>query len=147
MLRTISLKAMTNPAPHTVSPVQPLQVRDWVIPYFEAFNRHDFDSVATLFSENGAIVPPFESAVVGRDSIVSYLQQEASHMILKPATYHLTEPSIEGTLARVVVEGRAQTSAFQVAVQWQFDFAAEGKIQRLQIQLLASLKALLNLRS
>jgi hypothetical protein len=43
-----------------------------VLRYFETFNSGNFAATAALFTSQGALYPPFESAIVGRDAIASY---------------------------------------------------------------------------
>ena len=42
--------------------------------YFLNLNENNFEEFAALFSPNGLLLPPFESAIVGRDAICQYLQ-------------------------------------------------------------------------
>ena len=35
--------------------------------YFDTLNQKAFEQTARLFTKEGALVPPFEGAVVGRD--------------------------------------------------------------------------------
>ena len=49
--------------------------------YFALFNLGEFQQVAQLFAEDGHLYPPFESPVVGREAIATYLYTEANPMI------------------------------------------------------------------
>ncbi|MCY7283616.1 MAG: nuclear transport factor 2 family protein, partial [Cyanobacteria bacterium CAN_BIN43] len=42
--------------------------------YFLRLNENNFEGFAALFSTDGLLFPPFESAIGGRDAICQYLQ-------------------------------------------------------------------------
>ncbi|MBE9079009.1 nuclear transport factor 2 family protein [Romeria aff. gracilis LEGE 07310] len=109
--------------------------------YFEAFNSGQFQTAATLFSPQGELCPPFESAIVGPEQIADYLQREAKEMQALPQLWEPEQPEQPHT-----VRGTVQTTVFKVNVAWLFWLNAEGQIDRLQIRLLAALQELLNLR-
>lgn len=108
--------------------------------YFENFNQGNYAAVATLFSDDGCLCPPFEEEVVGPPAIAAYLAQEAAGMRAIPKENHA---QITDQGCRVTVKGRVKTPLFAVNVQWIFDITAADQIQRAEIKLLASLQELL----
>ena len=110
--------------------------------YFEHFNQGNYAAVATLFSDDGGLCPPFEEAIVGPPAIATYLAQEAAGMRAIPKENH-TQITAEGR--QLTVKGRVKTPLFAVNVQWIFDITPTDQIQRAEIKLLASLQELLQL--
>ncbi|MFH7244658.1 MAG: nuclear transport factor 2 family protein [Spirulina sp.] len=108
--------------------------------YFQHFNQGNYAAVATLFSDEGCLCPPFEEAIVGPPAIATYLAQEAAGMRAIPKESH-TQPIDSGR--QVTVKGRVKTPLFTVNVQWIFDISTADHIQRTEIKLLASLQELL----
>lgn len=108
--------------------------------YFENFNQGNYAAVATLFSDEGYLCPPFEEAIVGPPAIAAYLAQEATGMEAIPKESH-TQATENGR--HVTVKGRVKTPLFSVNVQWIFDITVADQIQRAEIKLLASLQELL----
>ncbi|MEM8603650.1 MAG: ketosteroid isomerase family protein [Cyanobacteria bacterium P01_H01_bin.121] len=112
--------------------------------YFEAFNRHDFEAVANLFTSEGMLLPPFEDVVQGRAAIAAYLQQEAEGMCAKPRRALIEAESDLETVIRV--EGNVQALVFNVNVRWTFILDPHEHIRSVEVELLASLQELLKLR-
>jgi hypothetical protein len=112
--------------------------------YFETFNTGNFAAIAGLFAPEGALYPPFESAVVGPDAIAAYLNQEAQGMTIeaRQCVQNLTETGeIE-----VQVAGKVQTPLFGVNVRWLFELNDRLEILSVRIKLLAALEDLLKLK-
>lgn len=107
-----------------------------ILKYFETFNGGDFDATAALFASDGAMLPPFESPVVGPDAIVAYLRQEAQGMQLYPRE-GIDEISEDGYV-RYQVAGKVQTPFFGVNVSWIFVLNCDREIFSATIKLLAS---------
>ncbi|MGF1486028.1 MAG: ketosteroid isomerase family protein [Prochloraceae cyanobacterium] len=115
-----------------------------ILNYFESFNAGKFTSTANLFARSGAIHPPFESSVVGKEAIALYLKKEADGMILYPQQG--TREKLLDRNIRFEVVGKVKTATFSVNVAWQFILNPEREILHVQIKLLASLQELLKLR-
>lgn len=113
--------------------------------YFESFNAGDFDATAALFTAEGQLQPPFESAIVGTDAIARYLKAEAEGMQAYPQK--LAVESVTDVTRRIVVKGHVKAIVFRVNAAWIFDLNARGEIQSVSVKLLASMQELLSLRS
>ncbi|QQE66815.1 hypothetical protein GFS31_35180 [Leptolyngbya sp. BL0902] len=127
MVQTLSQAALT---------LDPL-----IAQYFEHFNQGNYAAVATLFSDEGCLVPPFEGAIVGPPAIATYLAQEAAGMQAIPKESR-TQATEHGR--QVTVKGRVKTPLFSVNVQWVFDITDTDQVKRAEIKLLASLQELLS---
>lgn len=123
----------------TLSPTS-LTLDPVVEQYFEHFNQGNYAAVATLFSDEGWLCPPFEEPVVGPPAIATYLAQEADGMRAMPKESQ-SQAAEEGR--QVIVKGRVKTPLFSVNVQWIFDITPADQIQHTEIKLLASLQELL----
>ncbi len=119
--------------------------RGLVEQYFASFNRGDFEQTARLFAQTGQLLPPFEAATTGREAIAHYLAKKAKNMTAKPEqwTFYQEEPG----LWQVEVKGKVQAIVFQVNAIWQFAITCTGQINSAQIELVASPKELLSLRT
>lgn len=115
-----------------------------VLRYFETLNAGEFEATATLFAADGAMHPPFESAVVGPQNIVAYLQQEAQGIKLEPRQG--IAQTLENEQIQVQVSGKVQTSWCGVNVSWIFILSQEREIIAATIKLLASPQELLSLQ-
>lgn len=115
-----------------------------VLRYFETLNAGEFEATAALFAADGAMHPPFESAVVGPQNIVAYLQQEAPGMKLEPRQG--IAQTLENEQIQVQVSGKVQTSWCGVNVSWIFILSQEREIIAATIKLLASPQELLSLQ-
>lgn len=111
--------------------------------YFETFNTGNFQETAALFSPDGEMRPPFESAIVGREAIANFLEAEAKGMQANPRE-GIIDP-LEGNKRQVQVSGKVQTPMFGVNVSWIF-ILSEEEITYTTIKLLASPQELLSLR-
>ena len=111
--------------------------------YFETFNRGDFAATASLFAQEGALHPPFESPIVGQEAIAAFLQAEAQGMTLQPreGTFEATEAQ-----AKFQINGKVQTRLFSVNVAWHFILNQHPEIVYVRIKLLASPQELFKLR-
>jgi len=115
-----------------------------VLRYFETLNAGEFEGTSALFAADGAMHPPFESAVVGPQNIVAYLQQEAPGMKLEPRQGIAQQ--LENEQIQVQVSGKVQTSWCGVNVSWIFILSQEREIIAATIKLLASPQELLSLQ-
>ncbi len=109
--------------------------------YFATLNAGDFRQTAALFAVNGALIPPFEEPVVGREAIADYLWREAQGMQLFPHTS--VEEGLDNGDYRIHVRGRVQTPLLGVNVAWIFILNPEHEILLVRVNLLATLEELL----
>jgi hypothetical protein len=118
-----------------------------VLSYINNMNANDFASVIDLFTTDGALQPPFQRPIVGRDAVFRYLQEECQNLKLMPERGTI-EPA-EGNYNQIKVTGKVQTPWFGANVgmnmAWRFLLDPQGKIFFVAIDLLASPKELLNL--
>ena len=112
--------------------------------YFETFNAQDFQATASLFAPDGALCPPFETAVVGQAAIADYLEKEAKGM--KALPQQETIQPLENGSVEYRVTGKVLTSLFSVNIAWKFVIDPQSKISTLQVKLLAALEELLKLK-
>jgi len=119
-----------------------------ILSYFEAMNRDQFDVAIALFDPNGALQPPFQEPIVGRDAIRVYMREEAQGLNMMP------EEGVSQTLPdgskQVKITGKVQTPWFGVNVgmniAWRFALNPSGDIFFVAIDMLASPQELVNLR-
>lgn len=115
-----------------------------ILQYFATLNAGEFTATAALFADDGAMNPPFESAIVGPEAIATYLQQEAQG--IKASPRQGLEEVLEDGQIQVQVSGKAQTSWCGVNVLWLFTLNQQKQITYTQIKLLASPQELMALR-
>ncbi|MBW4419123.1 MAG: orange carotenoid-binding protein [Myxacorys californica WJT36-NPBG1] len=118
-----------------------------VLNYMNNLNANDFDTLITLFVPDGALQPPFQRPIVGKEAIMRFFREECQNLKLLPER-GVSEPAEDG-YTQVKVTGKVQTPWFGAAVgmnmAWRFLINPEGKIFFVAIDLLASPKELLNL--
>lgn len=118
-----------------------------VLNYMNNLNANDFDELIKLFVEDGALQPPFQRPIIGKDAILTFFREECQNLNLLPER-GVAEPADDG-YTQVKVTGKVQTPWFGAAVgmnmAWRFLINPEGKIFFVAIDLLASPKELLNL--
>lgn len=115
--------------------------------YMDNLNANDFDELIKLFVADGALQPPFQRPIVGKEAIMRFFREECQNLSLLPER-GISEPADDG-YTQVKVTGKVQTPWFGAAVgmnmAWRFLLNPEGKIFFVAIDLLASPKELLNL--
>ncbi|MBF2064300.1 MAG: orange carotenoid-binding protein [Calothrix sp. C42_A2020_038] len=120
-----------------------------VLSYMNNMNANDFDALIELFTPDGALQPPFQRPIVGRDAVYRFFREECQNLKLLPER-GIIEPT-EDDYTQIKVTGKVQTPWFGAAVgmnmAWRFLLNPEGKIFFVAIDLLASPKELLNLAS
>jgi hypothetical protein len=118
-----------------------------VLSYMNNMNANDFGALIELFAPDGALQPPFQRPIVGRDGILQFFNEECQNLNLIPER-GVFEPTEDG-FTQVKVTGKVQTPWFGAAVgmnmAWRFLINPKGKIFFVAIDLLASPKELLNL--
>jgi len=115
-----------------------------IVSYFETLNAGEFEATSALFAADGAMHPPFESAIMGPAAIAAFLQQEAQGMKLEPREG--IAQTLENEQTQVQVAGKVQTPLFGVNVSWLFILNQQREITTAKIKLLASPQELLNIR-
>jgi hypothetical protein len=117
-----------------------------VLSYINNMNANDFSAVIDLFAADGALQPPFQRPIVGKEAVFRYLQEECQNLKLMPER-GTNEPA-EGNFNQIKVTGKVQTPWFGANVgmnmAWRFLLDPQGKIFFVAIDLLASPKELLN---
>jgi Orange carotenoid protein, N-terminal/Nuclear transport factor 2 (NTF2) domain len=118
-----------------------------VLGYINNMNANDFEAAANLFTPNGALQPPFQKPIVGRESILAYMREECQGLKMMPER-GIVE-SLEEGYTPIKVTGKVQTpwfgSSVGMNIAWRFLLDSEGKIFFVAIDLLASPKELLTL--
>lgn len=118
-----------------------------VLNYMNYLNANDFNELIKLFLPDGALQPPFQKPIVGKDAILRFFQEECQNLNLIPER-GVSEPAEEG-YTQIKVTGKVQTPWFGASVgmniAWRFLLNPENKVFFVAIDLLASPKELLNL--
>ncbi|MBP0001355.1 MAG: nuclear transport factor 2 family protein [Cyanobacteria bacterium SID2] len=115
-----------------------------VCQYFETLNAGAFDRTASLFAERGELHPPFTEAVVGREEIEQYLQDEAEGICCLPQRGEVE--TLEDGTRLVKIAGKVKMPLFGVNVTWLFRLDATSQLLGAKIQLVASPQELLGLK-
>jgi Orange carotenoid protein, N-terminal/Nuclear transport factor 2 (NTF2) domain len=115
--------------------------------YMDRLNANDFDALIDLFLADGALQPPFQKPIVGREAILRFFREDCQNLRLLPERGY-AEPT-EGDYTQIKVTGKVQTPWFGAGigmnVAWRFLLNPEGKIYFVAIDLLASPAELLKL--
>jgi hypothetical protein len=113
--------------------------------YMELLNANDFDALIELFLPDGALQPPFQRPIVGRDAVLRFFREDCQNLKLIPDR-GVSEPS-DGGFTQIKVTGKVQTPWFGAGVgmnvAWRFLLDPQGKIYFVAIDLLASAADLL----
>ena len=146
-------KANTEPAFQRTTPVISSVKIDGIIEpavlgYIEAMNADKFDAAIALFTPDGALQPPFQKPIVGREAIAKYMREEAQGLNMMPQQ-GICEVQPDGS-KQLKITGVVQTPWFGVTVgmniSWRFLINPEGQIFFVAIDMLASPQELMNLR-
>lgn len=117
-----------------------------VLEYMDNLNANDFDKLINLFAEDGALQPPFQKPIVGKENVLRFFREECQNLKLIPER-GVSEPAEDG-YTQIKVTGKVQTPWFGGSVgmniAWRFLLNPENKIFFVAIDLLASPKELLN---
>ncbi len=111
--------------------------------YFATLNQGQFELTVVLFSDQGQLVPPFDSPVIGQQAIADYLKQEAVDMKFQPRS--ATSQVLPNGNTDVEVRGQVSTSLFKVNVVWNFLLSDQGQIELVKVNLIASMQELLRI--
>jgi len=117
-----------------------------IVNYMNNLNANDFNALIELFVADGALQPPFQRPIVGKDAILRFFNEECQNLRLIPER-GVFEPADEG-YTQIKVTGKVQTPWFGgnvgMNVAWRFLLNPDNKIFFVAIDLLASPKELLN---
>jgi hypothetical protein len=118
-----------------------------IINYMSNMNANDFNALIELFAPDGALQPPFQRPIVGKDAVLRFFNQDCQNLKLIPER-GVVEPAQDG-YTQIKVTGTVQTPWFGAGVgmnmAWRFLLGPDNKIFFVGIDLLASPKELLNL--
>ena len=118
-----------------------------ILSYMQLLNANDFDQLIDLFLDDGALQPPFQRPIVGRDAILKFFKRDCQNLKLIPQG-GFGEPA-EGGFNQIKVTGKVQTPWFGrevgMNVAWRFLLDDNDKIYFVAIDLLASPAELLKL--
>ncbi len=118
-----------------------------VLSYMNNLNANDFDALIELFEPNGALQPPFQKPIVGKEAVLRFFKEDCQNLKLMPER-GVIEPAEDG-YTQIKVTGKVQTPWFGAGVgmnmAWRFLLGPDNKIFFVAIDLLASPKELLNL--
>jgi hypothetical protein len=118
-----------------------------VVEYMNNLNANDFDALIALFEPDGALQPPFQKPIVGKDNVLRFFQEECQNLKLIPERG--VEEAAEDGYTQIKVTGKVQTPWFGgnvgMNIAWRFLLNPNNKIFFVAIDLLASPKELLNL--
>ncbi|MBD1823900.1 nuclear transport factor 2 family protein [Cyanobacteria bacterium FACHB-DQ100] len=115
-----------------------------ILRYFETLNAGEFEATSQLFAIEGAMQPPFEQPIIGREAITAYLQKEAPGLTALPqaGTSHTTDQNA----IEFQITGRVQMPMFGVNVTWYFTLDSNDQLMFTRIKLNASPQELMKLR-
>lgn len=118
-----------------------------ILGYMNNMNANDFDALIELFTPDGALQPPFQRPIVGKEAVLRFFREDCQNLVLLPER-GVTEPASDG-YTQIKVTGKVQTPWFGAGVgmnmAWRFLLTPDSKIFFVAIDLLASPKELLNL--
>jgi hypothetical protein len=118
-----------------------------IFDYINNMNANDFDAAVSLFDPQGALQPPFQKPIIGREAILAYMREECQGLKMMPER-GVADPLDQG-YTPVKVTGKVQTPWFGASVgmniAWRFLLDPQGKIFFVAVDLLASPQELLNL--
>lgn len=118
-----------------------------VLSYIDFMNAYDFTPAVNLFAEDGALQPPFQKPIVGKQAILTYMREECVGLKMMPERGVIE--IIENGYTQVKVTGKVETPWFGnnvgMNIAWRFLLNPQGQIFFVAIDLLASPQELLNL--
>lgn len=118
-----------------------------VLSYINNMNANDFEAAVDLFDVEGALQPPFQRPILGRQAILAYMREECQGLKMMPERGVVE--ALEDGYIPIKVTGKVQSPWFGANVgmniAWRFLINPQGKIFFVAVDLLASPKELLNL--
>ncbi len=117
-----------------------------VLSYMDNLNANDFDAMIELFAPDGALQPPFQRPIVGKEAILRFFREECQNLKVLPER-GIWDPAEDG-YSQIKITGKVQTPWFGanvgMNVAWRFLLNPDNKVFFVAIDLLASPKELLN---
>jgi hypothetical protein len=117
-----------------------------ILSYMDNLNANDFGALIELFEADGALQPPFQKPIVGKEAVLRFFREDCQNLKLMPEK-GVVEPAADG-YTQIKVTGKVQTPWFGAGVgmnmAWRFLLSPSNKIYFVAIDLLASPKELLN---
>jgi hypothetical protein len=114
-----------------------------VLEYLSNMNANDFAAVVDLFVAGGALQPPFQLPIVGREKIRRYLEAECQNIKILPDQGLVSYQDDE--LTRMRVTGKMKTTwsgdSSGLDMAWRFSLDAHNKISLVAIDLMSSTPA------
>jgi hypothetical protein len=148
-----NFKRVSEPVvvPKEISQREKVQIEgvdnETVLSYMNNLNANDFDALIELFTSDGALQPPFQRPIVGKEAVLRFFREDCQNLKLIPER-GVVEPADDG-YTQIKVTGKVQTPWFGAGVgmnmAWRFLLSPDNKIFFVAIDLLASPKELLNL--
>ncbi len=133
-------------APRTKVKIQGIN-NTTVLSYIDNMNAFDFQAAVALFTQEGALKPPFQEPIVGQENILAYMRDECYGLKLLPEQ-GVSEPA-EAGFTQIKVTGKVQTPWFGdkvgINLAWRFLLNPEGQIFFVGIDVLASPQELVSL--
>ncbi|BAY89785.1 MULTISPECIES: orange carotenoid-binding protein [unclassified Tolypothrix] len=118
-----------------------------ILSYMDNLNANDFDALIELFTPDGALQPPFQKPIAGKEAVYRFFREDCQNLKLIPQRG--VSEAVEDGYTQIKVTGTVQTPWFGASVgmnmAWRFLLTPENKIFFVAIDLLASPKELLNL--
>ncbi len=118
-----------------------------VLSYMDNLNANDFDALIDLFLPDGALQPPFQRPIVGKEAVLRFFKEECQNLVLVPERG--ASEAADGGYTQIKITGKVQTpwfgSGVGMNISWRFLLDPSNKIFFVAIDLLASPKELLNL--
>lgn len=118
-----------------------------ILNYMNYLNANDFEALIELFAPDGALQPPFQRPIAGKEAILAFFKEECQNLKLIPER-GVSEPA-DDNYTQIKVTGKVQTPWFGgnvgMNIAWRFLLNPDNQIFFVAIDLLASPKELLNL--
>ncbi len=111
-----------------------------VLDYVNHMNAHDFGAVTDLFAAGGALQPPYQQPIVGKEQVLHYLEAECQNLKIIPDQGLVSYQDDELTRMRVIgkIETSSSSDDFGVHMAWRFSLDADNKISFVAIDLIST---------
>jgi Nuclear transport factor 2 (NTF2) domain len=111
-----------------------------VLNYVNHMNANDFEAVTDLFAAGGALQPPFQQPIVGKEHVFRYLETECQNLKIIPNKGLISYQDDELTRMRVIGKVQTPTSLddFDLNIAWRFSLDADNKISFVGIDLISA---------
>jgi Nuclear transport factor 2 (NTF2) domain len=111
-----------------------------VLTYLNSINANDLEAIIDLFVEGGALQPPFQQPIVGKEQIRRYLEAECQNIKIVPDQGLVSYQDEQ--LTRLRVTGRMQTPWSGdnpgLHLAWRFSLDAHHQISLVAIDLMSA---------